>query len=86
MGIEFQATLIVWIFVMRILMVFTSIFSYQLNQRYSTLKYRFKKSFNFEAPLTRLIWLSSLVSIGVTYLVSYVLIGEISVATGEAVK
>lgn len=79
MGIEFQATLIVWIFVMRILMVFTSIFSYQLNQRYSQFKYRAKKTFNFEAPLTRLIWLSSLISIGVTYLVSYILIGKLTV-------
>ena len=82
MGIEFQATLIVWIFVMRILMVFTSIFSYQLNQWYSQLIYRFKKSFNFEAPLTRLIWLSSLISIGVTYIVSYVLIGKLTLEGG----
>jgi len=85
MGIEFQATLIVWIFVMRILMIFTSIFSYQLNQRYSSILYRFKKSFNFEAPLTRLIRLSSFISIAVTFLVSYVLIGKLTVASGPAV-
>lgn len=84
MGIEFQATLIVWIFVMRILMVFTSIFSYQLNQWYSKLIYRAKSSFNFEAPLTRLIWLSSAISIIVTYIVSYVLIGKLTV-TGAPV-
>ena len=60
-------------------MVFTSIFSYQLNQRYSKLVYGAKKAFNFEAPLTRLIWLTSIISIGVTYLVSYLLIGKLNV-------
>jgi K(+)-stimulated pyrophosphate-energized sodium pump len=86
MGIEFQATLIVWIFVMRILMIFTSIFSYQLNQWYSQFLYRFKNKFNFEAPLTRLVWLSSIVSIIVTFIVSYILIGKLTIATGVAVK
>ncbi len=82
MGIKFQATLIAWIFVMRILMVFTSIFSYQLNLWYSKFIYRFKTKFNFEAPLTRLVRLTSLISIIVTFVVSYLLLGKLAMADG----
>lgn len=74
MGLELQSTLIVWIFAMRILMVFTSIFSYGINQVISKARYGNKSEFDFEAPLTSLIWITSIVSIIVTYIVSYVLI------------
>lgn len=74
LGIELQSTLIVWIFAMRILMVFTSIFSYGINQVISKARYGNKAEFDFEAPLTSLIWITSIVSIIVTYIVSYVLI------------
>jgi len=58
MGIEFQATLNSMDFRHENLMIFSNLFV-PTHQRYSQLRYRFKKSFNFEAPLTRLIRLSS---------------------------
>jgi K(+)-stimulated pyrophosphate-energized sodium pump len=76
-GIEFQSTFIVWIFAMRILMVFTSIFSYLLNQVISKARYSNKSEFNFETPLTTLVWITSLVSIIVTYIVSYLLLFDV---------
>jgi K(+)-stimulated pyrophosphate-energized sodium pump len=82
MGIEFQSTLIVWIFAMRILMVFTSIFSYQINQAISVARFGNKNDFDFEAPLTSLVWITSIVSIIVTYIVSYLLIGDLMPGSG----
>ena len=75
-GIETQAKFIVWIFAMRVLMIVTSIFSYWLNNRIAKSLYAEKDHFDFEAPLTTLVWLTSIVSIIVTYCVSYVLIGD----------
>ncbi len=72
--VEFQATLIVWIFVMRLLMVFTSMFSYETNDAYSKAKFGKLDKFNFETPLTNLIWLTSIISIFVTFLASYILL------------
>ena len=71
-----QAKLIVWVFVMRVLMVMTSIVSYWVNGFFADLMYAKKEKFDFEMPLTTLVWLTSLVSIGVTYGVSYVLIHD----------
>jgi K(+)-stimulated pyrophosphate-energized sodium pump len=73
---EIQALLIVWIFVMRILMVFTSVFSYEINQAISISKYKKADHFNFEAPLTSLVWITSIVSIFVTYIISYLLLKD----------
>ena len=77
MGIELQSTLIVWIFAMRILMVFTSIFSYSINQVISRAKYATKDKFNFENPLTSLVWTTSIISIIITYAVSYILLNHL---------
>jgi len=74
-GTEFQANLIVWIFVMRIMMVITSLVSYWINDTYGRAKYGKAKDYNFEAPLTSLIWITSFVSITSTYIVSYFLLG-----------
>lgn len=82
--LQFQSTLIVWIFMMRILMVFTSVFSYAINQVISIAKYKTKSAFNFEAPLTSLVWITSLVSIVVTYIVSYMLLGTLTTNSGMA--
>jgi K(+)-stimulated pyrophosphate-energized sodium pump len=71
MGLEFQSSLIVWIFAMRVMMVFTSIFSYSINQAISIRRYGNSKEFDFEQPLTTLVWITSIVSIIVTYLLSY---------------
>lgn len=73
-GLSVQATLIVWIFTMRILMIITSILAYLLNMK--VYKFFMGKKFNFELPLTLLVWLSSLLSIGVTYGVSFLLLSE----------
>ena len=73
-GVDFQARLIVWIFTMRVLMILTSIVSYWLNSKVSSAIFGNKKAFNFETPLTSLIWLTSIISILVTFGVSYVML------------
>ncbi len=75
-GTKIQAIMIVWIFAMRILMVLTSLVSYWLNRIVTTAIYKSQPKFNFEAPLTMLVWVTSIVSIGVTFLVSYALLGD----------
>ena len=72
-----QATLIVWIFAMRILMVVTSVASYWINGSIAKAKYGNAQKFDFEAPLTSLVWVTSLISIGVTYAVSYELLSNL---------
>jgi K(+)-stimulated pyrophosphate-energized sodium pump len=74
--IEFQSLLIVWIFAMRILMVFTSIFSYKINQIIAKARYENVDRFNFEGPLTALVWVTSIVSIIVTYIISFLLLSN----------
>lgn len=69
------ATLIVWLFVMRTLMIVTSLGSYLVNEVISKIKFGGSKDFDFEAPLTHLVWLTSAVSIGVTFLASNILLG-----------
>jgi K(+)-stimulated pyrophosphate-energized sodium pump len=69
-----QIQLLVWIFVMRIGMIVTSALSYGLNGVYNKGKYGESAKFNFEHPLTSLVWLTSIVSIVMTYLLSYLLI------------
>jgi len=78
---EMQALLIVWIFAMRILMVFTSVFSYKINQVISVAKYKNADNFDFEAPLTSLVWITSIVSIIITYIISYILLNNNSQIT-----
>jgi len=70
------ATLIIWLFAMRILMILTSLASYFLNREFSQMRYGRLKDFDLEAPLTHLVWITSLISIGVTYGASYWLLGD----------
>lgn len=82
--IEFQSLLIVWLFAMRILMVFTSIFSYKINQFIAKARYENVERFNFEGPLTALVWVTSIISIIVTYITSFILLSNNSlVGTSE---
>ena len=74
------AMLIVWLFVMRTLMIVTSLGSYLINEVISKAMFGGKKDFDFEAPLTHLVWLTSAVSIGVTFLASKVLLGNFEFA------
>ena len=75
---EMQKNLLVWIFSMRILMVITSIVAYWVNKGFCKAKYAGKDSLDFEKPLTSLIWIASVLSIAVTYLVSYFQLGKLS--------
>jgi len=76
-----QVQLLVWIFVMRIMMIITSGFSYGVNCILSHSLYGKSDKFNFETPLTTLVWITSIVSIGATYLVSDMLIGNVGDGT-----
>src|SRR5689334_10500114 len=69
-----QVQLLVWIFVMRVMMIIASGVSYLLNEAISKAQYGNSATMNFEAPLTRLVWLTSIVSVTLTYIVSYLLI------------
>jgi K(+)-stimulated pyrophosphate-energized sodium pump len=69
-----QVQLLVWIFVMRIMMVIASGLSYFINEAVAKARYANAEKMNFEAPLTSLVWLTSLVSVALTYVVSYLLI------------
>ena len=73
-----QIQLLVWIFVMRIGMIVTSAFSYWLNGVIAHGMYGTAKKFNFEHPLTMLVWLTSFVSIAMTYLLSYLLVPQLN--------
>ena len=73
-----QIQLLVWIFVMRIGMIVTSAFSYWVNGMVAHAMFGASRKFNFEHPLTMLVWLTSLVSIAMTYLLSYLLIPELA--------
>ncbi|HOG18060.1 MAG TPA: sodium-translocating pyrophosphatase [Syntrophales bacterium] len=70
--------LIVWIFAMRILMILTSLASYFVNDAASKSLFSGHKEFNFEHPLTNLVWITSIVSIIVTFLASYFLLGDLA--------
>jgi K(+)-stimulated pyrophosphate-energized sodium pump len=72
------ATLIVWLFAMRILMVITSLVSYLANDALSKMLFGGSKDFNLEQPLTNLVWITSLFSILVTYVASYVLLHDMA--------
>jgi K(+)-stimulated pyrophosphate-energized sodium pump len=69
-----QAQLLVWIFLMRVMMVLASGFSYLISNRISRARYADAGKFNFESPLTQLVWLTSIVSVVLTYLLSYVIV------------
>ncbi len=77
--LDIQAKLIVWIFAMRFLMDFMSGMSYFINQAISEAMYKGKTEFDFEQPLTRLIWIASILCISTSFLMSYLLIGDFSI-------
>jgi K(+)-stimulated pyrophosphate-energized sodium pump len=73
-----QVELLVWIFVMRVLMVIASAAAYFLNHVYAKARYGAATEMNYEAPLTSLVWLTSFVSIALTYLASYEIIPHLA--------
>ena len=76
-----QIQLLVWIFVMRIGMIVTSAFSYWFNSLITRGLYGTAGKFNFEHPLTMLVWLTSFVSIAMTYLLSWLLVPQLGDGT-----
>src|SRR2546429_495444 len=76
-----QGQLLVWIFMMRVLMIVASGVSYLLNETLARAKYGSATRMNFEAPLTSLVWLTSIVSVLMTYFASWVLIPDLGDGT-----
>jgi K(+)-stimulated pyrophosphate-energized sodium pump len=76
-----QIKLLVWIFVMRIMMVIASGVSYVLNEAIAKARYATAAHMNFEAPLTQLVWLTSIISVVLTYIVSNLLIADLGDGT-----
>jgi K(+)-stimulated pyrophosphate-energized sodium pump len=74
---KIQVQLLVWIFVMRVVMVLTSIVSYYINEAIQKGRYGNVDKMNFESPLTFLVWLTSIISVVMTYVVSYMMIPEL---------
>jgi len=72
-----QVQLLVWIFVMRVTMIVASGLAYLINDRITHARFAAAADMEFEGPLTSLVWITSLVSVALTYLVSAVLIGAL---------
>jgi K(+)-stimulated pyrophosphate-energized sodium pump len=69
--------LLVWIFVMRVTMIVASGLSYFVNAAITKARYRTAAHMNYEAPLTQLVWLTSLVSVALTFIVSWLIIPDV---------
>ncbi len=76
--VTLQATLLVWIFLMRVMMVLASGASYLVANSLARARYGDATRFNFEAPLTQLVWLTSIVSVVLTYILSYFIIPDLN--------
>jgi K(+)-stimulated pyrophosphate-energized sodium pump len=74
---EYQALLLVWIFVMRLAMILTSGLAYWLNNLWAKAVYGNRDTMNFERPLTSLVWLTSILSVVITYVLSYITIRDV---------
>ncbi len=74
---KFQADLITWIFVMRILMIVTSVAAYLINKAVAQSIYGTRKELDFEVPLTSLVWMTSVLSMVMTFLVTYWQLGHL---------
>jgi len=78
-----QVQLLVWIFVMRIVMLIASAVAYFVNGLLAKSKYANSDVMNFESPLTSLVWITSLVSIALTYVTSYLVIPDLAGDTSQ---
>jgi K(+)-stimulated pyrophosphate-energized sodium pump len=76
-----QAQLLVWIFTMRLIMVIASGIAYEINNAWAVKKFGLSKEMNFETPLTTLVWITSILSIALTYLVSFIMIPNLGDGT-----
>ena len=80
---KIQVQLLVWIFVMRVIMLVASAVSYFLNSAIASARYKNADEMNFEAPLTSLVWITSIVSIVFTFITSYFIIPELGGDTSQ---
>jgi len=78
-----QVQLLVWIFVMRVMMLVSSALSYFVNGAIAKAKYGHAQEMNFEHPLTSLVWITSVVSIVMTYAVSFYIVPSIGGDTSQ---
>jgi K(+)-stimulated pyrophosphate-energized sodium pump len=78
---ENQVLFLVWIFAMRVVMVVASLVSYLVNEAFQKGVFESGKKVNFEAPLTWLVWITSVASVGLTFIISYVLIPDLGDGT-----
>lgn len=76
-SVDYQVQLLSWIFLMRILMILTSIASFYINGAITTARYSHVDDLDFEKPLTSLVWITSILSIIVTFVISYFVIGDL---------
>jgi len=76
-SVEYQKELLTWIFAMRVLMIITSIVSFWVNKAFSKIRYGNKDDLDFEKPLTSLVWITSVLSMIVTFAISNILIGHL---------
>jgi len=82
-----EVQLLVWIFVMRIVMLIASAAAYFINSIFAKSKYGNADKMNYEAPLTSLVWITSIVSIAFTYIVSWLIIPVLGdSSTGDATQ
>ena len=72
-----EVELLVWIFVMRVMMIIASALSYFINEALAKARYQNVDKMNYEAPLTSLVWLTSIISVCATYGISYLMIPDI---------
>lgn len=75
---QIQVKLLIWLFVMRAMMIVASVAAYYFNELWTKARYADSKKMDFEMPLTRLVWVTSAVSILLTYVFSYLLIPELN--------
>ena len=75
--VTYQTELLTWIFTMRIMMIITSIVSFGINRAITQVRFAKKDDIDFEVPLTSLVWITSIISIIVTFIVSALLIGHL---------
>jgi K(+)-stimulated pyrophosphate-energized sodium pump len=75
--------LIIWLFAIQTLMVIASLGSFYLNKIVANIRYGGKKNFNWEKPLTDLVWITSIISIIVTFIASKFLLGDFSISSGS---
>jgi K(+)-stimulated pyrophosphate-energized sodium pump len=72
-----QVSLLVWIFVMRVMMLVAAAAAYFINQGIAHARYGNASEMNFESPLTSLVWITSFVSVGLTYVISWLMIPDL---------